>query len=924
MAGGRDIGSGAGGLGRAAAALAVVLLVGGATLLGFFRPLDNWLTDRRFEVATRAPTGSIVFVEIDSASLKRIGVWPWPRHIYADALDRLMAMGAAETAFDVDFSSTSSEPEDAALEAALQRSGGYALLAAFRQLSPATGQVDITLPLLRFLAAADAVTVNAVGEQDGIIRRYPGGFTFGGKSYPSLASALSGVPLAPDAGLHLDYGIDLSAVDRIPIGDVLAGTVDPARIAGKQVVIGASAQELRDMFLAPRFGAVPGAMLQILAAETLKQHRALDSGGRLPALALVTLLAGLLLLVRTSAPLRLLAAATVGTLVAVEGLALALQAFGGFLLPTGPADVAVLGSMAVALLQELTIKRRQHAAASHERDATRRILDQVIADNFDGVVVIDETGKVLAASHTAEQLLGNGTGLEGRAAAKILPEGLGAAVAAAASAAAQTATPAELSVDLAGARRTLEYAVTRSEITAADGATRRVVCLTFRDVSERRRNEQRLAFLASHDALTGALSRLSFVEAMETAIADGPGRDFGLTVAIVDLGRFRQINDMFGHAFGDEVMRQVVRRLEAQKPFAVGRIGGDSFAIARRGALNAVEAKNFGQALIDTIAGAYSIDDRRAMLSAHAGVTTSAVSGVTGDTLLTHADMALSVAKTRAGNGAEIFVAAMTERLTERQELEAALRQALSRGEIEIHYQPQMSLSTGALVGAEALMRWRHPVLGNISPALFIPIAEETGLILDLGRFALREACRELSTWPEPVKVAVNISPVQFELGDVVAEVSTALAMARLGAGRLDVEITEGLFVGRGHPANVALAQLRGLGVGVALDDFGTGYSSLSYLGRLPLDKLKVDRSFVTGLPGDRDARALVTTVLTLARSLGKTTVAEGIETEPQAELLAALGCDIGQGYLYGKAMAGDAFRAKFFAHEAPRVALAG
>ncbi|MEO8882085.1 MAG: EAL domain-containing protein [Devosia sp.] len=914
-----------GGLGRAAATLAVVLLVAGATLLGLFRPLDNWLTDRRFEVATRAPTGGIVFVEIDSASLKQVGVWPWPRHVYADALDRLMAMGAAETAFDVDFSSASTESEDAALEAALRRSGGYALLAAFRQLSPATGQIEITLPLPRFLAAADAVTVNAVGEQDGIIRRYPGGFTFGGKSYPSLASALSGVPLAPAADLHLDYGIDLSAIDRIPFSDVLAGKVDPARIAGKQVVIGASAQELRDMFLAPRFGAVPGAMLQILATETLKQHRALDSGGRLPALALVTLLAGLLLLVRTSAPLRLLAAATIGTLVAVEGLALALQAFDGFLLPTGPADVAVLGSMAAALLQELVTKRRQHAVASHERDATRRILDQVIADNFDGVVVIDETGTVLAASHTAEQLLGNGGTLDGCAVAKILPAGLAAAVNEAAGSAAteRPSSPLELEIHLAGAHRTLEYAVTRSEVTAADGAARRVVCLTFRDVSERRRNEQRLAFLASHDGLTGALSRLAFVEAVEAALAEGPGRDFGLTVAIIDLGRFRLINDMFGHSFGDEVMRQVVRRLDGQNLFAVGRVGGDSFAVARRGALNAAEAKNFGQAIIDVIAGTYNVDDRRAMLSAHAGVTTSAVSGASGDTLLAHADMALSAAKNRAGNGAEIFVAAMTKRLSEKQELEAALRQALPRGEIEIHYQPQVSLSTGALVGAEALMRWRHPILGNISPALFIPIAEETGLILDLGRFVLREACREVSAWPEPVKVAVNISPVQFELGDVVTEVCTALAMARLNADRLDVEITEGLFVGQGHPANVALEQLRRLGIGVALDDFGTGYSSLSYLGRLQLDKLKVDRSFVTGLPGERDARALVTTVLTLARSLGKTTVAEGVETEAQAELLAALGCDIGQGYLYGKAVSGDAFRARFFASEPQQVALA-
>ena len=743
------------------------------SLLGWAAPLDNALRDFRFGLATRGTTGHIVFVDIDSKSLSAVGVWPWPRHVHAQILNALMQLGARRAVFDVDFSAASNQADDAAFSSALADAGGYAYLAAFAQPRLADGTQHDNLPLPAFLANADPVGVNVPLDAAGMVRSYPYSATLGGRTIASAATLLSGA--APAAGtLDIDYSIDPQTLTRISAIDLIEGRVDPRLVAGKDVVIGASALELRDFFVVPRYGILPGAVLQILAAETLLQNRAPTPLGPWPALAAIVIIAAAGYLLRRRLPFwTFILIAGIG-MVAAEGLAAFLQIGPGVLLDTATMDGALVTMGLAALLSE--VRRR-----------------------------------------------GN----------------------------------------------------------------------------ERRIAEDRLRYLARHDPLTGTLSRTSLVERIGAAGATG--RD--LAVIAIDLRRFRAINDSLGHSEGDELLKQVARRLGDLAPDGIARLGGDSFiALARP--MERDRLLGFCTAMVQVLASPYELPNgHRATIAACAGVTTSLISGREPETLLSHADMALWAARTRPGSSVEHYSPQMTARLADRQTLDLALRGAIGRRALSLAYQPQVDPKTGRTIGVEALARWHDEALGPVSPARFITLAEETGLIVDLGRWALETACRDAAGWAPDIRVAVNVSPVQFELSDVAADVRAALDRSGLDPRRLDLEITEGVFVKNAAAATATLARLQALGIGIALDDFGTGYSSLGYLAGLPIDKIKIDQSFVRRLPADAEALAIVRTILSLSATLGKTTVAEGVETVEQAAMLQAAGCSTFQGYYFGRPM---------------------
>jgi diguanylate cyclase (GGDEF)-like protein len=418
--------------------------------------------------------------------------------------------------------------------------------------------------------------------------------------------------------------------------------------------------------------------------------------------------------------------------------------------------------------------------------------------------------------------------------------------------------------------------------------------------------------MAHHDALTDLPNRVLLRERLELAYTQI--RDFGTNAAILflDLDRFKTVNDTLGHPMGDKLLDAVATRLRSclRDTEMVARLGGDEFAILQIGVEQPQSSELLARRVLKVISDPYDLDGQHAVVGTSIGIALAPNDGAMPDELLKSADMALYRAKADGRNTYRFFEAQMDADLQRRRLLELDLRRALAAGEFELHYQPLVDLDTRNICGCEALLRWRHPERGFISPASFIGVAEEIGLIGAIGEWVLRQACMQAARWPTPVKVAVNLSPLEFTNRNLVHTVMMALANSGLAASQLELEITESLFLRHNDNTIAILNELRGLGVRIAMDDFGTGYSSLSYLRSFPFDKIKLDQSFVRDLSNDEEGIAIVNSIAVLGKSLGMITTAEGIETAEQLDIVRKAGFVQGQGYYFWRPMPAQEFAA--------------
>ncbi|MEW6764376.1 MAG: EAL domain-containing protein [Pseudomonadota bacterium] len=461
-----------------------------------------------------------------------------------------------------------------------------------------------------------------------------------------------------------------------------------------------------------------------------------------------------------------------------------------------------------------------------------------------------------------------------------------------------------------------------SYIPAASGSAG-VVVGTWSDLTEHREQAERLSYLTHHDPLTGLPNRWLLHDRLEHAIERSRHEGAPIAVVYIDLDRFKNINDTLGHTTGDAMLNIAAQRIASliSAGETLARVGGDEFVLLFEHDATPQKLSHVARTILNAFSAPLEVGPHALTVTASLGISLHPSDGNDADTLLKNAELALYEAKNQGRNTFRFFSAALSAGVMERLVMENALRGAIKRNELVLHFQPQIDLRSGEWIGAEALVRWQQPDLGLVPPGQFIPLAEETGLINDIGKWVLNEACGQMMAWESQglrlPRMSINLSARQFESETIVDEVTQALRETGLEASRLELEVTESMVMREPEKAASALGQLKAMGARIAIDDFGTGHSSLAYLKRLPLDRLKIDQSFVRDIGNDANDEAISRAVISLARTLGLETIAEGVERDAQAEFLLREGCDLAQGYLFGRPLPADALLAEWRQHHA-------
>jgi diguanylate cyclase (GGDEF)-like protein/PAS domain S-box-containing protein len=538
--------------------------------------------------------------------------------------------------------------------------------------------------------------------------------------------------------------------------------------------------------------------------------------------------------------------------------------------------------------RDITVHKREHDALS----AARAQLEAVLESTTDHVFLVDGSWRITYLNRHAQALVGGGRDLIGLTLLDAFPEAAG--------------TLFEQQIRyaaLAGKKMVFEDYMTSRGLWLEVHAypTQPGLSIFFRDVTERRRTQAELVRLAQHDSLTGLANRHMFRARLGAAAAASDP----VAVLLIDIDQFKDVNDTRGHPAGDMLLCQAAARLRGalRGEDILARVGGDEFAVVFSGAGHEAAARSAATRIIAEFALPFEIEGAPCTCGASIGVALSEEAGQDADRLMKNADLALYAAKAAGRGTFRFFSADLAHRAAVRDRLKSLLRQALPRQELQLHYQPVFDLQRMRIVGFEALLRWHRDGAEVAPPDVFIPVAEETGLILPIGAWTLTTACQQAARWPDPVWVAVNLSPVQFRDADLVRTVSDALARSGLAARRLELEITENALLREDDTTLGVLRALRGLGVRIALDDFGTGYASLGYLNHFSFHKIKVDRSFIRNLPESAQSTAIVRAVTSMGRSLGMTITAEGVETRAQHEAVRLQGCGEAQGHFFGAPM---------------------
>ncbi|NVK33713.1 MAG: EAL domain-containing protein [Rhodobacteraceae bacterium] len=907
----------------------IALVVCALTYTGLSTSLSRIIVEHRFELTKRAPTGDIVIVDIDARSLKNVGVWPWPRHLYGELVEKLVEGGAEQVAFDIDFSSRSTEAEDVAFAEALEKADILTGLAMFSQSAEFASSDELSSqkwdeevvnrPIEPLLDVSWPVVVSVPMEPDGHVWRGLTGQTIDGIFELSLPAFVAGIETTSSQTFWIDYGIDESALTTVSFVDVLSGDVPEDVFTGRKVIVGASAQELRDLFSVPVHEIMPGSVIQALSAESMMQGRALSWMGSVELGVLsLAIVFPLILFVGVSWKVRLLALAL--TAIAFEVVGLLLQMSFPWMLATGPAQLVLALTGLQVILKQIGLGQFLLLISRAQHYNDQRVLTQVFEDSFDSIVIVDEDGIVTAVSRSAKALFATPEGSHlapGVEAADHLPPEILQEIMLCMSRDDADYHPVPKTAKVLrapGEKRIVEYVVNSSQLKSItdDGVRENgstlVASVTCRDVTEQRTAVKKLAYLAKYETLTGLLNRSSFTQSVSEQLASKVRHKSRCTMAMFTVNGMDRISASLGFHMADQLRQRLAKRmveaLDPEDPIAL--IGDDKFACFLQFEGTESTAFAYINNLRDQLVGEYDIEGIQVPVSLNIGYTVALTKDINAELLLSQSDNALSMAHADSSVKVVRFDQELEAKVRRRQHLEVELSKAIERNQLHVLYQPQVDLASRQVIGVEALLRWKHPDLGFVPPDEFISIAEESGRIHQLGAWVLQEAIREASNWSRPIRLAVNVSAHQLTRGDLHVIVGMALAKYDFPAHMLDLELTESLFIDESIDLATPINAVLGLGCSLAMDDFGTGYSGLAYLTRFPFSKIKIDRAFISDMEQNKGHHAIVSAVVDLATAYNMNVVAEGIETESQAKLLVDLKCEIGQGYLFGRPISAE------------------
>jgi len=885
---------------------------------GWHGTFRNALTDLRFAWMSRQATGDVVVIAIDAPSIDKIGIWPWPRRLHADLLRRLQTADVRDIVFDVDFSTPSDPASDQAFVEALENAGGSVVLPSFEQPGAKGSDgtaIHINRPLKQFGDHAWTAVVNVAVEPDGLVRRYPFGEKLDGEFLPSMGAVLAGQHAAKRKPFLIDFGIRAASIPRVSYIDVLRGDdATLAKLRDKKVVIGGTALELGDRFSIPNGGVVSGPLLQALAAESILQNRTLSWTSDIVTLVGLCIISLVMMLSwrRLSAGRR--AVVLVAMVAAVEAIAVLLQAKLPLILDTSLFCTAIAVYMAAIALDELDFRGLLgRVAESRFQRIAMSLGDGLVCTDSKHRITVWNPGAVAIFGYEPAEMIGQPFDRICAAHTKASPESISACE----EARARSQQPGGLVLEFEGLRKNgdvFPVEVCLSGWLGTDGFQYGAI---LRDISVRKREAERIRYLAEYDSLTGLANRNTLHVELATMISTAEKTAGEVALLVVGLDNFQQINDMLGHACGDLVLCAVSKRLNAELDGAgiVARLSGDEFAIAIPCANMTETVERFSERISLTFTTPLLTGTRLHRVKVSIGAATYPLGGSTADELLSNSHLAFCRAKATSRGGHVLFEKTIREEMESRLTLEAELVRAVERNEFELFYQPQVRLRDSGLIGAEALIRWHHPVRGLVSPAEFMPVVNTSAVSDRIAAWVLQTACRQARAWERAghkVRVGINLSPSQLQSGDLAAAVAAMLDTTGLTPSLLELEVTEDILLVDEARVLDMFRRIQKLGARIVFDDFGTGYGSLTYLKKFPLDGLKIDRSFVLELLADSDDAAIVGSTIGLSKQLGLSVIAEGIENLATADLLASMGCEQGQGYFFGRPMPAEAFESQF------------